>query len=72
MAKKKDDVTNEAVVAETPTVAEQVAVPAYDVADKYKNYVGILVGTKLVKVTDGKVFADNELHKTLAEGGFLK
>lgn len=72
MARKKDDVTNEAVVAETPTVAEQVTVPAYDVADKYKNYVGILVGTKLVKVTDGKVFADNELHKTLAEGGFLK
>ena len=72
MAKKNDNVTNEAIVAEKPTKAKQVAVPAYDVADKYKNYVGILVGTKLVKVTDGKVFADNELHKTLAEGGFLK
>lgn len=71
MARKKDDVTNEAAV-EKPTVAEQVAVPAYDVADKYKNYVGFLVGTKLVKVTEGKVFADNELHKTLVEGGFLK
>lgn len=78
MGKKKDDVinevdvTNEVDVAEQPTEEQSVAIPAYDVVDKYKDYVGIIVGTKIIEVKDGKVIADDELHKTLVEGGFIK
>ena len=77
MAKKKDDVTNEVDVAEQPAEEQpaeekSVAIPAYDVVDKYKDYVGIIVGTKIIEVKDGKVIADDELHKALVEGGFLK
>ena len=70
MPKKKEDVAVDVVVAGKPV--ETKAVPSYDVAERYKHYTGILVGNKLVKVADGKVFADDKLHKMLAEGGFLK
>lgn len=77
MGKKKDDVINEVDVAEQPaeeqpTEEKSVAIPAYDVVDKYKDYVGIIVGTKIIEVKDGKVIADDELHKALVEGGFIK
>ena len=77
MARKKDDVINEVDVAEQPAEEQpaeekSVAIPAYDVVDKYKDYVGIIVGTKIIEVKDGKVIADDELHKALVEGGFLK
>lgn len=76
MAKKKDDVINEVDVAEQPTEQpteeKSVAIPAYDVADKYQDYTGIIVGTKIIEVKDGKVIADDELHKALVEGGFIK
>ena len=69
MPKKKEDIATEAdVVAKT---AEINATPAYELAERCKKYSGILVGGRLVKVQDGKVIADDELHKVLMEGGFL-
>lgn len=69
MPKKKEDIaTEDDVVAKT---AEIKATPAYELAERYKKYSGILVGGRLVKAQDGKVIADDELHKVLMEGGFL-
>lgn len=70
MPRKKDETATEVAVAAKPT--EVKAVPAYELADRFKNSTGIIVGTRIVNVKDGKVIADDELHKVLMEGGFLK
>ena len=70
MPKKKEDIVAEAVA--TPKIPEPKPVPAYELADRFKNSTGIIVGNRIVNVKDGKVIADDELHKVLMEGGFLK
>ena len=70
MARKKDETATEVAVVAKPT--EVKAVPAYELADRFKKSTGIIVGHRIVNVQDGKVVADDELHKVLMEGGFLK